>query len=91
MFANINIPYEIFLTIQLHLTCRKDRIHNRPQAKKNEDLFRRTSDDSSETKNNMTSAVTSLMQNLLATKKKVKTSSRRMMSMMKYRDLKRSS
>ena len=57
----MNIPYEMFLTIQLHLTCRRDRIHNRLQAKKNEDLFRRTSDDSSKTKNNMTSAVTSLM------------------------------
>ena len=41
----MNIPYEMFLTIQMHLTCRKDRIHNRLQAKKNEDLFRRTSDD----------------------------------------------
>ena len=80
MFASINIPYEMFLTIQLHLTCRKDRIHNRLQAKKNEDLFRRTSDDSSKTKNNMTSAVTSLMQNLPATKKKGKISSRGMMS-----------
>ena len=68
----MNIPYEMFLTIQMHLTCRKDRIHNCLQAKKNEDLFRRTSDDSSKTKNNMTSAVTSLMQNLPATKKKGK-------------------
>ena len=77
----MNIPYEMFLTIQLiHFNCRKDRIHNRLQEKKNEDLFQRTSDDSSKTKNNMTSAVTSLMQNLLATKKKGKTSSRRMMS-----------
>ena len=41
----MNIPYEMFLTIQLHLTCRKDRIDNHLQAKKNEDLFRRTSDD----------------------------------------------
>ena len=32
----MNIPYEMFLTIQLHLTCRKDRIHNRLQAKKDE-------------------------------------------------------
>ena len=33
----MNIPYEIFITIQLmHLTCRKDRIHNLLQAKKNE-------------------------------------------------------
>ena len=59
----------MFLIIQLHLTCRKDRIHNHLQAKKNEDLFRRASDDISKMKNNMTSAVTSLMQNLLATKK----------------------
>ena len=65
----MNIPYEMFLTIQMHLTCRKDRIHNLLQAKKNEDLFRRTSDDSSKTKNNMTNATTSLMQNLPAMKK----------------------
>ena len=32
----MNIPYQIFLTIQMHLTCRKDRIHNCPQAKKDE-------------------------------------------------------
>ena len=32
----MNIPYEMFLTIQIHLTCRKDRIHNRLQAKKDE-------------------------------------------------------
>ena len=33
----MNIPYEMFLTIQLmHLTCRKDRIHNCLQANKNE-------------------------------------------------------
>ena len=30
----MNIPYEIFLTMQMHLTCRKDRMHNRLQAKK---------------------------------------------------------
>ena len=60
----MNIPYEMFLTIQLHLTCRKYRIHNRLQERKNEDLFQRTSDDSSKTKNNMMSVVTSLMQNL---------------------------
>ena len=65
----MNIPYEMFLTIQMYLTCRKDCIHNHLQAKKNEDLFRRTSDNSSKTKNNMMSAVTSLMQNLSAMKK----------------------
>ena len=32
----MNIPYEMFLTIQTHLTCRKDRIHNPLQAKKDE-------------------------------------------------------
>ena len=32
----MNIPYEMFLTIQMHLTCRKDRIHNHLQAKKDE-------------------------------------------------------
>ena len=52
----MNIPYEMFLTIQMHLTCRKDHIHNHLQAKKNEDLFRRTSDNISKTKNNMMSA-----------------------------------
>ena len=28
----MNMPYEMFLTIQMHLTCRKDRL----QAKKDE-------------------------------------------------------
>ena len=33
----MNIPYEIFLTIQImHLTCRKDCIHNYLQEKKDE-------------------------------------------------------
>ena len=32
----MNIPYEMFLTIKMHLTCRKDRIHNHLQAKKDE-------------------------------------------------------
>ena len=32
----MNFPYEMFLTMQMHLTCRKDRIHNRLQEKKNE-------------------------------------------------------
>ena len=33
----MNMPYEMFLTIQLmQLTCRKDHIHNRLQAKKDE-------------------------------------------------------
>ena len=32
----MNIPYENFLTIQMHLSCRKDYIHNRLQEKKDE-------------------------------------------------------
>ena len=33
----MNMPYEIFLTIQLmHLTCRKDHVHNHLQEKKDE-------------------------------------------------------
>ena len=33
----MNIPYEMFLTIQImHLNCRKDHTHNRLQAKKDE-------------------------------------------------------
>ena len=32
----MNVPYEMFLFIQMHLTCRKDRIHNHLQAKKAE-------------------------------------------------------
>ena len=35
----MNIPYKMFLTIQMHLTFKKDRIHNRLQAKKNETCF----------------------------------------------------
>ena len=76
----MNIPDEMLLTIQMHLNCRKYCIHNRLQGKKNEYLFRRTSDDNSKTKNNMMSAVTSLMQNIPDTKNKGKTCSRRMMS-----------
>ena len=32
----MNIPDEMFLTIQMHLTCTKDHIHNHPQEKKDE-------------------------------------------------------
>ena len=63
----MNIPYEIFLTIQMHLTCRKDRIHNRLQAKKDETC----SEEQVMTfknKNNVMNAATSLMQNLPRTK-----------------------
>ena len=43
----MNMPYEMFLTIQLvHLTCRKDHVKS-PTRKEGRDLFQRTSDDSS--------------------------------------------
>ena len=32
----MNIPYEMFITTQMHLNCRKDRINNHLQAKKDE-------------------------------------------------------
>ena len=32
----MNIPYEMFLTIKMHLTCRKDHIHNHLQENKDE-------------------------------------------------------
>ena len=36
----MNIPYEMFLTIQLmHFTCRKDRVHNHLQEKKDETCY----------------------------------------------------
>ena len=42
----MNMPYEMFITIQLmHLTCRKDRVQSR-KRKEGRGLFRRTSDDS---------------------------------------------
>ena len=41
----MNIPYEMFLTIQLmRLTCIKNRVQS-PILKEGSDLFRRTSDD----------------------------------------------
>ena len=32
----MNIPYEMFITIQMHLTCRKDSKQNHLQVKKDE-------------------------------------------------------
>ena len=44
-FSIMNMPYEMFLTIQLmHLICRKDRVQS--PKRKGQDLFQRTSDDS---------------------------------------------
>ena len=58
----MNIPYEMFLTIQMHLTCRKDRIHNRLQEKKNETCSEEQVT-TVQDENNMMNAVLSLMQN----------------------------
>ena len=62
----MNIPYVMFLTIQMHLTCRKDRIHNHLQAKKDETCSK---EQVTTNKEYMTNAETSLMQNLPAMKK----------------------
>ena len=35
----MNIHYEMYLSIQMHLSCRKDHIHNLLQEKKNETSF----------------------------------------------------
>ena len=56
----MNIPYEMFLTIQLmNFNCRKDCIQS--PRKEGRDLFQRTSDDSLRNnprmKNNMTNIV----------------------------------
>ena len=43
----MNMPYEMFRTIQLmHFNCRKDHVQS-PTRKEGRDLFRRTSEDSS--------------------------------------------
>ena len=36
----MNMSYEMFLTKQMHLTCRKDRVYNRLQAKKDKTCFK---------------------------------------------------
>ena len=77
----MNIPYEMFLTIQMHLTCRKYHIIITYKQRIMKTCFE---EQVTTFQNNMTSVVTSLMQNLPATKKKGKTSSRRMMSRMQY-------
>ena len=41
----MNMPYEMHITIQMHLTCKKDCVQP-PTRKEGWDLFRRTSDDS---------------------------------------------
>ena len=57
----MNIPYEISLTMQMNLTCRKDCIHNHLQEKKNETC---SEEQVTIVQNKMTNAATSLMQNL---------------------------
>ena len=82
------MPYEMFLTIQLmHLTCRKDRIHNRLQAKKDEICSKeQVTTVQDEEYNDIIDAEPSSHEEV--TKKKGKTGSRRMMSRMQYRYMK---
>ena len=42
----MNMPYEMFLTIQMHLNCRKDRVQS-PTSKEGREFFQRISDESS--------------------------------------------
>ena len=87
----MNIPYEMFLTIQIiHLTCRKYCIHNHLQEKKDENCSEEQVmtvqyDECSD----IIDAEPSSHKEV--TKKKGKTSSRRMMSRMQYRYIKGSS
>ena len=82
----MNMYYEMFLTIQLmHLTCRKDCIHNHLQAKKGETCSEEQYNECSD----IIDAETSSYEEV--TKNKGKTSSRRMMSRMQYRYVKGSS
>ena len=64
----MNMPYEMFLTIQLmNLSCRKDRAYNNLQAKKDETCSEEQVT-TFQNDNNMTNVATSLMQNLPRTK-----------------------
>ena len=79
----MNSPYEMFLTMRMHLTCRKDRIHNRLQAKKDETCSEEqvtTVQDEYDEYNDIIDAEPSSYEEV--NKKKGKISSRRMMSRM---------
>ena len=79
----MNIPYEMLLTIQIHLTYRKDRIHNRLQAKKDETCSEEQMTTVQDDKcSDIIDAEPSSYEEV--TKKEGKTSSRRMMSRMQY-------
>ena len=85
----MNIPYEMFLAMQIHLTCRKYHIHNRLQAKKDETCSEeQMTTVQDEECNDTIDAEPSSHEEV--TKKKGKTSSRRMMSRMQYQHMKRS-
>ena len=74
----------------MHLTCRKDRIHNRLQAKKDETCSKEqvTTVQDDECSDIIDAEPSSYEE---VTKKKWKTSSRRMMSRIQYRYVKGSS
>ena len=56
----MNMPYENFITIQMNLACRKDRVNNRLQAKKDETCSKEQVT-TVKKKNNMMNATTSLI------------------------------
>ena len=90
----MNIPYEMFLTIQMHLTYRKDHIHNHLQEKKDETCSEEQvtivqDEEYNDECNDIIDAEPSSYEEV--TKKKGKTSSKRMMSRIQYRYVKESS
>ena len=87
----MNIPYEMFLTIQMHLTCRKDHIHNRLQEKKDETCSEeQVTTVQDEEKYDECSDIIDVEPSSYeeVTKKKGKTSSRIMMSRIHYQYVK---
>ena len=78
----MNIPYEMFLTIQMHLTCRKYLIHNRLQAKKDETC---SEEQVTTFQNDQQYDKCSDIIDTEPSNNKGKISSRRMMSRMQYR------
>ena len=83
----MNMPYEMFLAIQMHLTCRKDCVHNHLQEKKDETCSEEqvTTVQDDECSDIIDAEPSSYEE---VTKKKGKTSSRRIMSRMQYRHVK---
>ena len=81
----MNIPYEMFLTIKMCLTCRKNCIHNRLQEKKDETC---SEEQVTTFQNEKQYDECSNIIDAKPSKKKGKISTRRMMSRMQYRYMK---